>query len=75
MSKTPAAIAKLATRVLEAWETVLETRDDLEDIIDVDTFLGIQYAELHAEGAVHLTEESKPVLEHAYETLINAQEE
>jgi len=75
MSATPAEIANLASRVLKAWETVQETYDALEELIDVDTFLGIQYAELHAEGTVHLTEESKPILEHAYETLISAQEE
>ncbi len=75
MPLSPNDLADLADRILSAWETVYGTRDDLTDIIDRETFLGIQYAQLHADGIAKLTQDAQAILEHTYETLINAQAE
>ncbi len=68
-------LADLARQVLSAWETVHDNGDDLADIVDKETFLGVQYAQLHVDGIAQLTLGGQAVLEHAYETLTENQEE
>jgi hypothetical protein len=74
MNQTADDVAKLAEQVLSVWTAMYEDRADFVEVIDEETFLGIQYAELHAKGIVGLTPDSKTTLEHAHLKLIGAQE-
>lgn len=70
---TPATsddLAELAERVMSAWTKVSETDEDLAEFVTEETFLGIQYARLHADGVVRLMPESREVLEKAHQCLV-----